>query len=220
MKVSKRRESRSAGLNFFGRLSASISHEIKNKLAIIKEESGLITDLLAAAERGRPLDQARIKELAGKIAARVDDVDEIAKRLHRFAHSVDETRRTFEVSEFTLLAAGLHQRFAAGRKLNLQVQAAPAQVQITGDPFRFLLLFSLLLARILDAAEAGGALTAAVSDSGDRARLEFSGNFATPLLEPHPSGPLAELMKDLGVKLEEVAPGRLAFTLAKDLHEV
>ena len=34
-----------AGLRFFGMMTASVSHEIKNVLAIINENAGLMSDL-------------------------------------------------------------------------------------------------------------------------------------------------------------------------------
>ena len=40
------------GLQFFGRMSASISHEIKNVLAIINENAGLLEDFSLMADRG------------------------------------------------------------------------------------------------------------------------------------------------------------------------
>ncbi len=40
------------GLRFFGMINASISHEIKNVLAIISESAGLMEDLLLLAQKG------------------------------------------------------------------------------------------------------------------------------------------------------------------------
>jgi C4-dicarboxylate-specific signal transduction histidine kinase len=45
-----------AGLQFFGRMSASISHELKNALAIIKENAGLLADYVAMMGKGTPID--------------------------------------------------------------------------------------------------------------------------------------------------------------------
>ena len=55
------------GFRFFGKMSASISHEIKNALAIINENAGLLEDLTLLAEQGRPTDPERLKKLAGSI---------------------------------------------------------------------------------------------------------------------------------------------------------
>ena len=51
------------GLQFFGRISASISHELKNVLAIINENAGLLEDLTSMADRGKPIDSARLKAI-------------------------------------------------------------------------------------------------------------------------------------------------------------
>ena len=41
-------------LQFFGRVSASISHELKNVLAIINENAGLLEDFTLMGDRGIP----------------------------------------------------------------------------------------------------------------------------------------------------------------------
>ena len=40
-------------LRFFGAMSASVSHEIKNKLAVINEKAGLVEDIAVAMRSGR-----------------------------------------------------------------------------------------------------------------------------------------------------------------------
>ena len=55
------------GLQFFGRISASISHEIKNVLAIVNENAGLLEDYSIMAEGGMPLDPARLKKMASTV---------------------------------------------------------------------------------------------------------------------------------------------------------
>ena len=47
------------GLRFFGTMTASISHELKNALSIINEGAGLLEDLAAMSARGMALDPAR-----------------------------------------------------------------------------------------------------------------------------------------------------------------
>ena len=45
-------------LRFFGKMNASISHELRNALAVINENAGLIKDLMIMTEKGHPLDKA------------------------------------------------------------------------------------------------------------------------------------------------------------------
>ena len=76
-----------AGLQFFGRISASISHELKNVLAIVKEKAGLLEDLTLMADRGQPIDPARLKKKAETVKKQIGRPDEILKNMNRFAHS-------------------------------------------------------------------------------------------------------------------------------------
>ncbi|MCJ7596564.1 MAG: sensor histidine kinase, partial [Desulfobacterales bacterium] len=75
-----------AGLQFFGKISASISHEIKNVMAIITESAGLMEDLTVLAEKGMPIDPQRLKTHAGKIMTQIRRADEIIKNMNRFSH--------------------------------------------------------------------------------------------------------------------------------------
>ena len=63
------------GLQFFGKMTASISHEIKNTLAIMNENAGLLEDLSILAERGRPLDLERVKRIAGQVTKQIHRAD-------------------------------------------------------------------------------------------------------------------------------------------------
>ncbi len=79
------------GLQFFGRMSASISHEIKNVLAIINENAGLLEDFSLMADRGVPIDPGRLKTMAEKVKRQISRADGIIKNMNRLAHSIDET---------------------------------------------------------------------------------------------------------------------------------
>ena len=69
-----------AGLEFFGKVSASISHDIKNVLAVINENAGLLEDFCLMAEKGKPLDPSRLKRLALDVKEQVRRGDGIVLR--------------------------------------------------------------------------------------------------------------------------------------------
>ena len=56
-----------AGLSFFGAMTASISHEIKNRMAVINEQAGLLEDLVLMSKKGKALEAERLLQLAGKV---------------------------------------------------------------------------------------------------------------------------------------------------------
>jgi len=157
-----------AGLEFFGRMNASISHEIKNVLAIISQNAGLLEDLSMMAEQDMPLDPHRIKSVAGKIQQQVRRADVIVKNMNSLAHSVDEPVKKVDAGQLLVFMALLCKRLAGLRSVSLEPAISEKAPQIVTRPF----LLETLLWRCLDfsmsTAGAGTTigLSAAASDQG------------------------------------------------------
>jgi light-regulated signal transduction histidine kinase (bacteriophytochrome) len=109
------------GFQFFGKMSASISHEIKNALAIINESAGLLEDFSLLADKGRPIDPERLKGLAQSVLKQVQRADGLVKKMNRFAHSADDEIRIFDVGEALELVISLVQRLAAMREARVDL---------------------------------------------------------------------------------------------------
>ena len=119
------------GLGFVGSMTASISHEIKNVLAIVNENAGLLEDLALLAEKGRPLSPERLKTMSGNIRKQVQRADDIIRRLNRFAHSTHEPATTAELGEIFEFTAALVARLAAMKSVTISVaQAKPVALKI------------------------------------------------------------------------------------------
>lgn len=74
------------GMHFFGRMSASATHEIKNKLAIINENVGLMKDMAMVAESGM-LSFEKMKNIAENIKTQVERSNRIVKKAeHLLSH--------------------------------------------------------------------------------------------------------------------------------------
>lgn len=123
------------GIKFFGEVTASISHEVKNVLAVINEEAGLMEDLVLMAEKGRPLDTERIKALAGKVREQVARGNGIVKNLNVFAHTVDKPVDRVDLNEMLNLVARLAERRASVKGVTLQVSASSDRAMVTTNPF-------------------------------------------------------------------------------------
>jgi signal transduction histidine kinase len=122
------------GLRFSGSMTASISHEIKNTLAIINESAGLLNDLALLAENGRPLSPERLKTLATSIMGQVQRADDIVRRLNRFAHSAIQPFITTDVREIFDFTVALVARLATMNGATITV-AAGKEVQVHIRPF-------------------------------------------------------------------------------------
>ena len=123
------------GLRFFGKVSASISHEIKNSLAVINENAGLLEDLTLMAAKGMELDPTRLRGLAEKLLDQVRRSDGIVKNLNRFAHSIDETGKRVDVAETANFTALLAARLASGRDVILKTVPPEKPITMIASPF-------------------------------------------------------------------------------------
>jgi C4-dicarboxylate-specific signal transduction histidine kinase len=103
------------GMGFWGRMSASATHEIKNSLAIINENAGLLEDLALMAEKGHPLATERVKDISHRLAKQVQRADRILKKLNHLAHSVDLPREIIDLEKTTRFVLDL-----AGRIVEMQ----------------------------------------------------------------------------------------------------
>lgn len=165
-----------AGLQFFGKMCASISHDIKNVLAVINENAGLLEDLCLMAEKGRPIEPVRLKRLAGDVQEQVRRGDRIVTGMNRFAHSADAPSTDVDLSEMADLLAALAVRFAAAKGVRVQVMSpSRGKVRITTSPFMLLNLMWLCLDGAMASAGPVRTIELAVEDGAEGARLRFRG---------------------------------------------
>ena len=163
-----------AGLQFFGKMSASISHEIKNALAIVNESAGLLEDLCLRAEKGIPVDPERLKKQTGSILKQVRRMDGILQNMNKFAHSIDEPLKTVDLAQTVTLVTNLSSRFAAMRGVVLAYQAPPAPIMVRTSPFFLENLLWLCLDFAMDAAGAGKTLNLLLEKAEGDMRIRFT----------------------------------------------
>ncbi|MGD9504337.1 MAG: hypothetical protein AB7W37_05480 [Syntrophobacteraceae bacterium] len=124
---------------FSGRITAAFTHEVKNVLAIIKEASGLMEDLLLMSKAAPFPHKERFERAIGTIQAQVQRGVELSTRLNRFAHSLDEPLASVDLKEIVDQFALLAKRFATLREMTLRSDAASVDgtFNILTSPVRF-----------------------------------------------------------------------------------
>jgi C4-dicarboxylate-specific signal transduction histidine kinase len=163
-----------AGLQFFGKMSASISHEIKNALAIINESAGLLEDLSLRAEKGIPVEPERLKKQSGGIVKQVRRMDGIIQNMNKFAHSIDEPMKTIDLAEAITLVTNLSARFATMHGVVLAYQIPSTPTMIHTSPFFLENLLWLCLDFAMNAAGSGKTINLLVERSEDAVRIRFT----------------------------------------------
>ncbi|MEJ2070145.1 MAG: hypothetical protein P8X58_07010 [Syntrophobacterales bacterium] len=141
---------------FLGKITASMTHEIKNTYAIILESSGLLTDLLTLSQQDSFPPKEKFHRVLGTIDEQVRRGVVLATRLNQFAHSMDEPVATVKVGDLLELVVALMQRLARRRGIELQVIPSSGEISITSDPFRLQLVLASVIEELADALESGG----------------------------------------------------------------
>lgn len=191
-----------AGLTFFGDITSSTCHEMKNNLAVLNEQAGLIGDLLMMVEKGRPLDTERIKGIAQGMRRQVVRSDQAIGRLSRFAHSADNPVDQVELSEILSLVEGLSQRFASLKQVRLKNDFSSSSLQIRSMPFFLLQVIFICLERAMEAVGKGGRVAVRSECEENGAKIIFSCDPSTPLCSPdRQNGHFSRLLQVLGAKI-------------------
>ena len=192
-----------AGLQFFGKISASISHELKNVLAIINENAGLLEDFTLMADRGVPFDPARLRTMAQAVKKQIGRADAIISNMNRFAHSTDQTITTVDLAQTIEIVLAVTARFAVMRGIQIDWQLPENPVALRTAPF---LLMNLVWLCLEFSMSAGGdekqvELVAEETEGGVRIRFRRLAGLTEALLETFPSEPEKILLEALGADL-------------------
>ncbi len=189
-----------AGFGCFGRIAASVSHELKNVLAIINENAGLLEDMIFMSEKGMPFDPARLKLLAETVSGQIYRGSDILRNLNRFAHSTDEPIRMTDIGETVSLMAGLCDRFAFMRNVSIDLKTPEQAIVVNTHVFLAETLIYRCLKFAIDGLGKGnriGIFTEKTEQGGAHIRFSFS----EPLRGSFPAAEEKELSEMLNAKL-------------------
>lgn len=131
-------------LKFFGKVNASISHELKNILAIISETAGFLNDLTELAKQGKELKLSLLENCSNSIAEEIQRGFTTIKQMNRFSHSVDVPVTDVDLLEILDLMIGLTGFLSFAGKVQIEDKDQKLET-ITTCPF----LLQNLLYRIL-----------------------------------------------------------------------
>ncbi len=208
------------GLQFFGQISASISHEIKNVLAIINENAGLLEDFTLMADRGIPMDPARLKVMAEAVKKQIGRADGIIKNMNRFAHSIDQTITTVDLAETIELVIALTARLAAMRGVEVAVQLPQNPVKLQTAPFFLMNLLWLCLDFSISASgdDKQVELVVEAAENSIRIRCRRLTGLTEALLETFPSDREKNLLAVLkGALTAELEREEILLRLSKNI---
>jgi nitrogen fixation/metabolism regulation signal transduction histidine kinase len=160
-------------LRFFGEMSASVSHEIRNKLAVINEKAGLVQDIVLAMKSGRSIDPDRLEIQAGKIIDQIRQANQFVGALNRLAHSVDASGIRIDLADLIGLVVQLYGRKAAQAEITIEAAVPADSVSLVTSPFLLQDLIGACINAALPRVDEKRIMTIAAESCTDGAVIRF-----------------------------------------------
>ena len=172
-------------LMFFGKVNASISHELKNILAIISETAGLMTDLLALEAKGKQVASETLMSCGRDIVEEIQRGFSTIRQMNVFSHSVDETVKEIDLDEMLELVIGITGFLSYTGKVSLE-KGANGRCRVVTSPFRLQqAVYETLVAIFRSIGPRGRIRIKAAPADSDHVHIIFSG--IDPEMEAAPS---------------------------------
>jgi signal transduction histidine kinase len=116
-----------------GRLIAGMTHETRNVLAIIKESSGLLQDILRLKKAKAIPHAEQLEKVASRIQAQVARGNEQLNALNWIAHSMSDRSSSVGINDLSSGTRNLMQRFARLKQVELELEPAARDATIEAD---------------------------------------------------------------------------------------
>ena len=184
-----------AGIRFFGSISASTTHEIKNTLAIINESAGLLKDLsLMAEKKGHPLSLERINDISERMIRQVQRTDLVLKKISRFSHSVDQAMEIADLEKTILFVLDLASRLVERQGAVLEIISPVSPMLVSTNLF----FLENMIWRAIETA-------CCAADNEKVVKISFGTNVSEPLIWFTMNRVKKEIMDDIFRSKEDLA---------------
>ena len=161
-------------LAFFGRINASISHELKNIFAIISEAAGLLNDLTELAEKGKPIDLGIFRTCSQDIEEEIQRGFATVKEMNTFSHTADTTVASISLVATLGLMSNIagYLSYASKVRINVPDNADP---MVFTCPFRLQHLIYLALVFAFKMTGPEGEIQVSITaDENNDVKISFS----------------------------------------------
>jgi len=118
-------------IKFFGKITASITHEIQNVFSIMQESKGLLEDFLMVMDFP---DKEKLSKPMDRIHRQINRGVDIVKTLNRFAHSPDHCPASIDLNDIAYQMVLLSGRLSKLRNIELTSIRFDHPLPIQCDP--------------------------------------------------------------------------------------
>jgi len=205
-------------LEFFGKVNASISHELKNIMAIISEAAGLLQDLTQMAAKGQQVEFEMLQTCSQDIVEEIQRGFATIKQMNTFSHSVDTPLKSVNLIEVLELMISLAGFLSFAAKVRFDPPPDEA-LTVSTCPFRLQnLVYHTLVFAFKSVGPDKEIQVAVQRETNGRVRIAFSGLGNQGGL-PFPSAETNNIAKSIGAEIRLADDCRAVDILVPQLNE-
>ena len=205
-------------LAFFGKINASISHELNNILAIISEAAGLLQDLTGMMARGQKVELEMLKTCSQDIIEEIQRGFTTIKQMNTFSHSVDVPLKSVNIVEVLDLIINFAGFLSFSSKVHFDPPREGTSI-VSTCPFRLQNLVYHALVFAFKSVGVDGEIQVAVHrETNSSTRIAFSGLGILGEL-PFPSEETKKIATSIGAEIRMADNSQTIDILVSQLSE-
>lgn len=145
-------------LRFFGKVTAGVTHDLQNVIAVIKETAGLMEDiLLMNRDKELPFLEKFQKSLT-TIKNQAIRGSTLIKSLNEFAHAPDNDEKEIDIVATARMLAALIERKSRSSEIQIHVEPSTAPSMIRTHAVRFEMALLMAIESMMGCVPRGGSL--------------------------------------------------------------
>jgi len=174
---------------FFGEITASVTHELQNVLAIIKENSGLMEDILLMGQSSESELGERLHKSLGSIKKQVSRGVNLTSKLNGFSHTTDHVEAHININEILKRLIFLTGRITKLKGVEITIKETEKQPSLLADPVLFQVAAYLCVKCLVNILKPNAKISVIVADGTIKFRCGNTDTQGNDLVEKIISSP-------------------------------
>ena len=158
---------------FIAKVTAGVTHEIRNVFAIVKESAGLVEDMIGLSCEGRPIKSSQLERIVERIDKQIARGVEIMSALNTFAHTLDETDEEVDLVQSVKRAAFFCDRYAKKKRQSISVSSSCLSITANVNPLKIQMVLFSAMECCIEQLSAGSEIEVSIGQKGDDAIVAF-----------------------------------------------
>ena len=137
-------------VEFIGKITAGVTHEVNNVLASMREISGLMADILSITDEKSFAKKEKFQTSIQKIQNQVHRGVKLTNQLNKFSHLSDNKKTEIDINDSIDHLIFLTERFARIKNVSLIHQASNKTITLISDPLKLQMALFICILYLLN----------------------------------------------------------------------